>query len=110
VSERFRIVWSETALHDLEGILDHVAIQAGPAAAGRIHDLLLPAIDRLTSMPGRCRVIPELRAVGVTEFRERIVRPYRICFRLHGSDLVLVAVLDGRRDLEEILVDRALRD
>jgi toxin ParE1/3/4 len=109
VSERFRIVWSDTALQDLEGILDHVAFETGPAAAERVHELLLPAIERLTTMPGRCRVIPELRAIGVTEYRERIVRPYRVCFRLHGSDLVLVTVLDGRRDIEEVLVDRAIR-
>jgi hypothetical protein len=29
-------------------------------------------------------------------------------FRVRGTDVVLLAVLDGRRDLEELLVQRAL--
>jgi plasmid stabilization system protein ParE len=109
VGERFRVVWSEAALRDFESILDHVALGDGLPAAEAVHRLLLPAIERLSSMPARCRVIPELRAIGVTEYRERIVRPYRVCFRVHGADVVLVAVLDERRDLEEVLMDRALR-
>ena len=63
----------------------------------------------LSSHPDRCRVVPELESVGVTECRELIVSPYRVFFRIDGRDVGIIGVLDGRRDLEETLVRRAMR-
>ena len=109
MSEELRLVWSASALLDLEGIVEFVVLRDGLLAAEHVHDLVVSATDRLTSLPKRCRIVPELKAVGVRDYRELLAGPYRICFRVHGADLVLVAILDGRRDLAEVLVDRALR-
>lgn len=109
MGERLRIIWSESALLDVEGVFDYVALHDDLASAAHVHDLLMSAIDRLSTLPKRCRIVPELKAIGIVDYRELLVGPYRICFRLHGRDLVLVAVLDGRRDLEEVLMDRVLR-
>ncbi len=42
------------------------------------------------------------------EYRELIAAPYRIFYRITGKVVSLLGVLDGRRELEEMLVNRAL--
>jgi plasmid stabilization system protein ParE len=105
----YRLCWSEAALQDLEAILDYICARDGLEAATRVHDTLLGKIEPLVDHPERCSVVPELRELGLTAFRELIVRPYRVCNRVHGRDVVLVSVLDGRRDLEQVLLERAMR-
>jgi hypothetical protein len=46
--------------------------------------------------------------VGVREYRELILAPYRVFFRLTRRSVDIVGMLDGRRDLEEILLRRYL--
>jgi plasmid stabilization system protein ParE len=109
VGETHRVVWAPVALDDLEEILDYIAVRDTASAAARVADKILKQIDNLARLPSRCRVVPELRAIGVSEYRELIIKPYRIVFRLEKRHVELVAVVDGRRDLEELLISRALR-
>ena len=46
--------------------------------------------------------------MGVSAYRELVDGPYRGAFRVRGREVVLLAVLDGRRDLEELLVARLI--
>lgn len=101
-----RVVWSNAALRDYEAIIDYVAERDGVELAERLHDKLYPAIGELSAHPERCRVVPELQQLGVTVYRELVARPYRVPFRIRGRDVVVLAVLDGRRDLEEVLLRR----
>lgn len=73
-----------------------------------IYEKLTGRIESLARVPRRCRIVPELKEIGVTVFRELLVSRYRICFRIDGKKVILVGVLDSRRDLQEILIDRAL--
>ena len=50
-----------------------------------------------------------MRSVGVVEYRELIVAPYRVFFWINAKDVGIIGVLDGRRDLEETLIRRAMR-
>jgi toxin ParE1/3/4 len=42
-------------------------------------------------------------------FREIHFKPYRIIYQIVESDVYIHAVLDGRRDLQELLEIRLLR-
>jgi len=109
VPARRRLSWAPIALDDLEGILDYLAVNASSDSAAEIGSRILAKVDTLKRFPKRCRVMPELKRVGVTDFRELIVGPYRIFFRVDGSIVGIVGVLDGRRDVEEVLATRGLR-
>ena len=104
-----RVVWTEVAVADLERILDYVVERDGVEHAERLYASLEPAIDGLADHPTRCRWVPELERIGLREHRELIVGPYRVPFRIVGREVVLLGVLDGRRDLEELLLERSLR-
>lgn len=101
-----RVVWSHAAVRDYEAILDYVAEGDGVAFAERLHAKVHPAIAALSTHPERCRIVPELQQLGVTVYRELVVPPYRVPFRIRGRDVVVLAVLDGRRDLEDVLLRR----
>ncbi len=108
MAEAFVVVWSETAASDLEDILDFVAERDGVDRALELYENLRRRVSSLKEYPRRCRYVPELKAIGLTEFRESIYPPYRLFFRLIGHEAVLLGVLDSRRDLEALLIQRAL--
>jgi predicted metalloprotease len=38
--------------------------------------------------------------------REVVERPYRIVYRITGRTVAVLGVLDGRRELEDVLLER----
>ena len=64
---------------------------------------------RLESEPRRGRIVPELARFGIRTWRELIVRPYRIVYRIDGDTVAVLAVFDGRRELEDVLLERLVR-
>lgn len=107
---RFIVQWTQTAVDDLLSILDYVVDRDRAVAAERLYGQITHVVASLETMPLRCRVVPELQAEGVDGYREVLVGPYRLMFTVRGSEVVLLTVLDGRRDLGELLIDRALRE
>ena len=98
------------AIADVEGIVDYVAVHDSLAAAEKLYEKLETSIDSLVASPRRGRVVPELRAEGLEMYRELVVSKYRVLFRVRGRDVVFLGVLDGRRDLAELLIQRAMGD
>ena len=110
MSDRFTVQWTQTAVDDLLSIIDYVAARDGVEAAEHLYGQITHGVAGLETMPSRCRVVPELEAEGVDGYRELLVGPHRLMFAVRGREVVLLAVLDGRRDLGELLIARALRE
>ncbi len=104
----YRIEWAPLAIQDVDEILAFITVREDLHTATRVGDRILTRVTSLSVHPNRCRIVPELKDVGLREYREAIARPYRIIFRIVGSRVGIVGVLDSRRDLEELLLDRAL--
>ena len=60
-------------------------------------------------MPKRGRIVPELAAVGVHGCRELLPSPWRIIYRISEDMVYVLAVVDGRRNLGDLLLERFLR-
>jgi toxin ParE1/3/4 len=99
------IVWVDLAARDLEAIARFIAREA-PMNARRVLGRLRRSAGALTRFPERGRVVPELAAHGIVTYRELVARPYRIIYRVQGRDAIVLAVLDGRRDIEDLLFER----
>lgn len=108
MTERYEVVWSPNAIRDLDDILEYVASARNPDEAARLYERVVSRIDTLSRFPRRARLVPELRRLGVREYRELVAAPYRILFRITGSAVAILGVLDGRRELSELLWKRAL--
>jgi plasmid stabilization system protein ParE len=109
VARTHAIRWAPVAARDLDEIIDYIATQDTPEAAVRMFTRLKTRIRALARHPARCRIVPELKPFGVIDYRELVVSPYRIFFRITRDGVTIIGVLDGRRDLEEMLIRRAIR-
>lgn len=109
MARAYRIRWAPIAAQDLDDIIDYLAAVDGPDAAGCVYDKVKKRTQTLSTNPKHCRIVPELRSVGVMEYRELIVSPYRVFFRVDEKSVGIIGILDGRRDLEETLIRRAMR-
>jgi len=102
------ICWTRSAVRDLDEILEYIAADRGIDRALQLYETLRHRIASLTTMPHQCRLVPELKDIGLLEHREIIESPYRLIFRVTGHRVAILAVLDSRRDLTELLIQRAV--
>jgi plasmid stabilization system protein ParE len=96
------VVWSPEALEDVESIATYIARDSRFYAAAVVEKLLATAVD-LPLFPGAGRAVPEL---GEYSVRERFVYSYRLIYRLRSDDILVVAVIHGRRLLESVVEGR----
>jgi plasmid stabilization system protein ParE len=105
-----KVLRSAAATEDMLAIADDLLSDLGVEAALAADESIDAAIESLDVMGNRGRVVPELRSRGVTTYRELIVMPYRIIYRVEPREVWVVAVFDHRRDLDQLLLERARRD
>jgi addiction module RelE/StbE family toxin len=105
----FIVVWTKTAETDLESIVDFIAddnIDAALAVFARIRE----HAATLDNFPDKGRVVTELHQHGIIQYRELILSPWRIIYRIDGNTVYVTSVVDSRRNLEDLLLERLSRD
>lgn len=100
--------WAEVAVRDLEEIAAFLALDSVPGAE-RILRRIEGRAARLESSPARGRVVPELARFQMRTWRELVIKPYRLVYRIEGDTVTVLAVFDARRELEDLLFERILR-
>ena len=103
------VFWTSTANQDLVEIPDYLAeesIEAAEAFVNGVDELLA----HLAEFPQIGRVVPELERQNVTRFRELVLSPWRIVYREEEDKIFVITVFDGRRNIEDILLRRMLRE
>jgi toxin ParE1/3/4 len=102
--------WAGGAREDLLQIVAWIAKES-PREARRVLRRLEERAARLETLSARGRTVPELSRLGVTAFRELVVDPWRLIYRIDesASEIWVVALLDGRRDLDDVLFQRLVR-
>lgn len=108
MNNRFQVIWTPTAKTDLIEIIKYISTE-NRTTAKRIAKKIQEKAHKLNLYPERGRVVPELRNFGILIYRELIVKPWRIIYRLERKTVFILAVLDSRRDLESHLLERLLR-
>ena len=63
----------------------------------------------LKEHPNRGHFPPELERIGIREYREIHFKPYRIIYQTIEEEVYIHCILDGRRDLPDLLEKRLLR-
>lgn len=105
--KRYRVRWAQVAQGDLQRILDFIAATS-PLNAEKVADRLEKLASTLERFPNRGRVVPELARAGMTEWRELVSTPWRLIFRVDGKTVVVLALVDGRRNLDDLLFERIM--
>ena len=106
--ERYRAFWTNTAQQDLQRIIEYIASDSGDQAK-RVYLTLKQKAQDLRQMPLRGRIVPELRFFNILSYREIISPPWRITYKLSDDKVWILAVIDGRRNMEDILLERFIQ-
>jgi len=109
MARRYRVLVAQSAQADLREIGQYVARRDSAVAARRQLARLRTRIRRLSTTPGGGRVPPELGERGIRTWLEAVVGPWRIVYRIERRVVYVLAILDGRRDLSELLLRRLTR-
>jgi toxin ParE1/3/4 len=104
----YNVIWSETSEKDLMGIVEYIAAES-PSNAFEIFKEIKQKTSSLYTFPDRGRVVPELQEQGIILYRELIVSPWRIIYRISEKVVYVLSVLDSRQNVEDILLSRLIR-
>jgi toxin ParE1/3/4 len=108
-TRRYQVLWTDIAKRDLEEIIEFIASEDSNAARASVRRLERRCA-KLSQLPHRGRVVPELKAVDVYAYRELTERPWRIVYRDEEGRVYVMAVLDARRNLISLLLERLARE
>ena len=106
---KYRVMLVDSAELDLDEIHHYVESNDSPERADELLDGMERTILALAEMPERGHVPPEMERIGVREYREVHFKPYRIVYAIVGDAVIVHSVLDGRRDMQTLLMQRLLR-
>lgn len=105
----YAVVFASAAHTDVAANIGYYLSIGEVSTAKRANTNIDRAIDSLVTMPTRGRVVPELRKRGISRYREVLAQPFRIIYRVSDRHVHVLAVVDHRRDLTQLLLERARR-
>ncbi|UWD91152.1 type II toxin-antitoxin system RelE/ParE family toxin [Ralstonia pseudosolanacearum] len=105
---RYEVLLTQGAEQDLESIHDYVAEFDCVENANYVLDQLMEVVESLAQFPERGSYPKELVALGIKEYRQTAFKPYRVIYRVLGSQVVIYLIVDGRRDMQSVLAHRFL--
>ncbi len=104
----FPVLLTDAAARDLSDIYDYIALHDAPGKATRVLDRIEKAFAGLSQSPQRGAYPRELLALGIREYREIFFKPYRIIYRVKNKKVYVLVIVDGRRDMQQLLQRRLL--
>jgi toxin ParE1/3/4 len=105
----YKVIIDPQAKRDLEEIFFYVARNDSLQPANRLLDALEKTCVNLEKFPVRGHIPPELSLTGIKKYLEINYKPYRIIYETEENIIYIHAVIDGRRNIQEILTDQILR-
>jgi toxin ParE1/3/4 len=96
------------AEQDLELLYDYIVEFDCKPNADRLLDRLTEVVQGLAQFPERGSYPKELVALGIRDYRQVSLKPYRVIYRVLENQVVVYLIADGRRDMQSLLARRLL--
>ena len=71
-------------------------------------DKIYEQVKKLNINPEKYRIVPELEKYGYLIYRQLIVDYWKIIFKIEENIVYIMIVIDGRRNLEDIILKKIL--
>ncbi|WP_295639763.1 type II toxin-antitoxin system RelE/ParE family toxin [uncultured Methylibium sp.] len=104
----YRVFLTRNAERDLEDLYDYIAQGTSPLRAAQVVRKLQKEVLALALQPERGSWPAELLELGIRDFRQISLRPYRLIYRVIDRQVFVLLIVDGRRDLRALLERRLL--
>ena len=104
---QYQVIWTNVAENDLKDIIEYISWN-NPLNALNILKKIRKKASDLYTLPERSRIVPELKEQGILQYRELIVSPWRIVYRIAKQKIFVLSVMDSRRNIEDLLLTRLI--
>jgi len=104
----YRLLWTRSAERDLINIVEYIKTDS-PANTRSVFENIRIHVESTNFFPFKGRIVPELAHEGITLYREIIVEPWRILYKISEETVYIMAIIDSRQNVEDILFRRLLR-
>jgi len=104
----YEVLWVAVAENDLLGIIVFIAEESHGNAL-KILTKIKNRTAKLERSPLQGRVVPELLRQGISIYREIVISPWRVIYKVEGNKVYVLSVVDSRRNVEDILLARLLQ-
>lgn len=106
---KYNVYVISDAEEDILDIYNFISISDSIEKAEHLIQKIKETCLSLSELPNRGHIPPELDRIGVIEYREIHFKPYRIIYQVLESNVYIHCILDGRRELQELLEKRIIR-
>jgi toxin ParE1/3/4 len=106
---KYKVIIDPLAKVDLKEIFLYIATNDSVQSANKLLDALEETCYKLEKYPDRGHIPPELRTTGIKSYLEIHYKHYRIIYEIENNLVYVHSVIDGRRNIQEILSNRFLR-
>ncbi|PKL38909.1 MAG: plasmid stabilization protein [Spirochaetae bacterium HGW-Spirochaetae-1] len=108
-SRKFTVYWTHSAQNDLIDIIEYLSLDSNDTAKQK-YTLIKNNAIKLGKYPERGRIVPELILYSIENYRELIISPWRMIYKIEGPTVYIIALFDGRRNFEDILLRRIIKE
>lgn len=108
MTKTYKLLWTLNAKSDLLSIVEYIKKES-PSNANDVYVKIKKVAHSSNFFPLKGRVVPELHKEGITYYREVITSPWRIIYKVGNDTVYIMAILDSRQNVEELLFQKLLK-
>ena len=105
-----KIEWTPDGIDSLNEILEYYSNRAGESVANNIYEKIIKEIELLELEKIKTKRTLELKDIGILDVYELVINPWKVYYKIseNNKKAYILFVLDGRRNLEEILISKVI--
>jgi len=108
MAKEYKVYWAEVAEEDLRAIIEYIRADNPSLAKDNLRKIRSKT-SNFHPFPQRGRVVPELKGCGILQYRELVIPPWRVIYRISEFEVYVLLVIDSQRNVEDILLERLVR-
>lgn len=102
------VLLTDDAARDLEAICGYISEHDSSSKARAVLGKIETVFKSLSESPNRGVYPKEFLSLGIREYRQVYLKPYRLIYRVVGEEVFVLLIADGRRDMQSLLERRLL--
>jgi len=106
---KYKVYIISDAEVDILDIYNYVSFTDSSEKAEYLLNKIEESCLSLSKFPNRGHTPPELERIGIYTYKEIHFKPYRVMHQVIESSIYIHCILDGKRELQELLEKRLLR-
>jgi toxin ParE1/3/4 len=104
----YTVLLLDAAVKDIEATYRYIRKSGNKKAAKDMVLYIREACNSLSENPERGHIPDELSQIGQFEYRQIILRKYRIIYQLAKPNIFVFGIIHGNRNIGEVLRQRML--